>query len=237
MNTKALTTPRPRRRLVARPAFALLIWSLVMATPAAAEALTYQWRLQGFAGRIAGVVVPNHGRGELRTDRRGDGSRTTELQITSPDSARGEFFLYGSESRADGTAAEAWSSYRWRGEERNKRERVETADVVDIASGIQMIRDRRPQQSVSMRIWSDGKVYPVVVSRVGTERIAVPAGSFQAEHYRVRGVRRGNDRYWKGGLDLWLARDAVATPVRIQVERGLANVRLDLLPAATAQRR
>jgi hypothetical protein len=83
-----------------------------------------------------------------------------------------------------------------------------------------------------MRIWSDGKVYPVVVRRVGVERVTVPAGSFETEHYRVRGVRAGDARYWKGGLDLWLARDETATPVRIQVERGLANVRLELLPGS-----
>ena len=218
------------RRPSLRTALAVAFFSVAAATPAAAEALTYQWRLQGFAGRIAGMVLPNQGRGELRTQRLDGGRRSTELEITSPASAQGEYFLYGSESHADGSAAVAWSSYRWRGEEKSKRDRVETDDVVDVAGGIQLIRDRKPTAPMTMRIWSDGKVYPVVVKRVGTERVAVPAGSFHADHYRVRGVRRGDERYWKGGLDLWLARDDRATPVRIQVERGLANVRLELLP-------
>ena len=34
---------------------------------------------------------------------------------------------------------------------------------------------------------------------------------------------------YAGGLDIWLAKDEAATPVRIQVERGFANVRLELL--------
>ena len=213
-----------------RALLAVLFFSVAAATPAAAEALTYEWHLRGFAGRLAGVVLPNQGKGELRILRGEGGRRTAELEITSSASAKGEYFLYGSESHPDGSAAVAWSAYRWRGEEKSKRERVETSDVVDIAAGIQLIRERKPTSPMSLRIWSDGKVYPVVVKRVGSERVAVPAGSYQADHYRVRGVRQEGQRYWKGGLDLWLAQDATATPVRIQVERGLANVRLDLVP-------
>jgi hypothetical protein len=217
------------RRPTLRTAVAVAVFSVAAATPAAAEALTYRWQLQGVAGRLAGIVLPSHGNGELRTQHAG-GRRTTELEITSPSSRRGEYFLYGSESHADGSAAVAWSSYRWRGEEKSKRERVELPDVVDIAAGIQRIRERKPSSPLSMRIWSDGKVYPVVVRYVGAERVAVPAGTYQADHYRVRGVRVEGERFWKGGLDLWLARDQGATPVRIKVERGLANVRLDLVP-------
>jgi hypothetical protein len=45
----------------------------------------------------------------------------------------------------------------------------------------------------------------------------------------VRGQRIAGERFWKGGMDLWLAQDEARTPVRIQVERGFANVRLDLV--------
>ena len=161
-----------------------------------------------------------------------EGGRITELEITSPEAGRGEFFRYGGELRADGTTAQAWSSYRWRGQEKSHRDPVAEEGVVDVASGIHLIRARRPTSPLRLRIWSDGRVYPVVVQRAGTERVAVPAGSFLADHYRIRGVRTAGERFWKGGLDLWLAKDDAATPVRIQVERGFANVRLDLLPGA-----
>jgi hypothetical protein len=217
------------RRPPLRAAAAVLVLSAASVTPAAAEALVYNWRLQGVAGVLAGIMLPNNGRGELRTTQE-NGKRTTELEITSPQSERGEYFLYGAESNADGSAAVAWSSYRWRDEEKSKRERVEVAGVVDVASGIQRIREQQPQREMAMRIWSDGKVYPVVVRRVGSENVTVPAGRYQTDHYRVRGVKRDGERFWKGHLDVWLARDQQATPVRIQVERGLANVRLELVP-------
>jgi Protein of unknown function (DUF3108) len=221
-------TPRLARAILA----VALLLPLVGAAPAqAVESLDYHWSLKGLIGRLAGVVVPHEGRGQLRS-RPNEGGRITELEITSPDAGRGEFFRYGGEMRADGTTAQAWSSYRWRGQEKSHRDPVAEEGVVDVASGIHLIRSRRPTSPLRLRIWSDGRVYPVVVQKAGTERIAVPAGSFLADHYRIRGVRIAGERFWKGGLDLWLARDDAATPVRIQVERGFANVRLDLLPGA-----
>ena len=208
---------------------------LLGAAPAGAvESLDYHWSLRGFLGRLAGVVVPHEGRGQLRS-KPNEGGRITELEITSAEAGRGEFFRYGGEMRADGTTTQAWSSYRWRGEEKSHRDPVSEAGVVDVASGIHLIRQRRPTQPMRMRIWSDGHVYPVVVERVGTEVRKVPAGTFNATHYRVRGVRTG-ERFWKGGLDLWLAQDEAATPVSIQVERGFANVRLELLPGEAEPR-
>ena len=147
---------------------------------------------------------------------------------TAVSSKGGEYFLYGSETSADGSGV-AWSAYRWRGEEKRKRDRVRGEDVVDVAAGIRVIRERQPQGSMRMRIWSDGKTYPVLVQRVGEANVSVPAGTFRADHYRVRGVRLTGERFWKGGMDLWLAQDEERTPVRIQVERGFANVRLDLV--------
>ncbi len=191
------------RHRFARVLFAAaLLVPLAGAAPAGAiESLDYHWSLRGFLGRLAGVVVPHEGRGQLRSrpDVQNEGGRITELEITSAEAGRGEFFRYGGEMRADGTTAQAWSSYRWRGEEKSHRDPVAEAGVVDVASGIHLIRQR------------------------------LPAGSFVADHYRIRGVKTPGQRYWKGGLDLWLAKDESATPVRIQVERGFANVRLELL--------
>jgi hypothetical protein len=224
---------RHRRRFVLATGLAALLPLLIAAAPASAEQLAYRWSLRGFVGRMAGLVLPDEGRGELRTRQAGSGY-VTELEITSPQSGKGEFFLYGSETRADGSTAEAWSAYRWRDKEKDKREQVDTLDVVDVAAGIRLIRDRQPQSSLRMRIWSDGRIYPVVVQRVATENVKVPAGAFRADHYRVRGLRISGERFWKGGLDLWLAQDEERTPVAIQVERGFANVRLELLPVGQA---
>ena len=172
-------------------------------------------------------MLPDEGRGELRTES-ANGSHRTELEITSPEEQRRRVLPLRLRDRPDGSGV-AWSSYRWRGEEKSKRERVRGEDVVDVAAG-DPPHPRAPAAAQhALRIWSDGKVYPVLVSRVAAESMTVPAGTFRADHYRVRGQRISGERFWKGGMDLWLAQDEARTPVRIQVERGFANVRLDLV--------
>ncbi|HVS03090.1 MAG TPA: DUF3108 domain-containing protein [Thermoanaerobaculia bacterium] len=212
---------------------ALLAGLLLLPAPAAAqrqaETLRYHWSLRGLLGRVAGLVLPGEGRGELRRSPEAGGT-VTELEITSPQGGDGEFYLYGSRTDAAGETQEAWTSYRYRNKEKSRWEEVEQGDVVDIAAGIQRIRHQRPKGSLRLRIWSDGKVYPVVVRRVGEESITVPAGTYATTHYKVQGVQLPGERLWKGGLDLWLADDAAATPVQIKVERGWANVRLELVP-------
>jgi hypothetical protein len=225
----------PLHRRSALSALCLVVLVSLFPRPAAAtESLTYRWALKGFIGRLARIALPGTGRGELRSHPN-DGGRVTELEITSPESNRGEYFLYGGETRANGTTALAWSSYRWNGRESNKRDKVEEAGVVDLASGIHLIRERQPAGSMRLRIWSDGKVYPVLVQRAGVEELTVPAGTFNTNHFKVRGLHIEGEHYWKGGLDIWLAQDAQATPVQIQVERGFAHVQLELMPTQTAR--
>jgi hypothetical protein len=191
------------------------------------ESLHYQWRLRGFMGRLASVVLPSNGEAELRSRPLGSGRTVTELEITSSQAAAGEHFLYGARTDNGGRTQEAWSSYKWRDREKSDRQRVDEEGVVDIASGILLIRQQRPEV-LTLRIWSDGRVYPVVVRAAGEETLRVPAGEFRVQRYEVRGVRAPGSRYWSGGMDLWLAKDAAATPVQIQVTRGWANVLLEL---------
>jgi hypothetical protein len=218
----AATAPPPAAANPAAPA--------ARTQPAQGEKLQYRWRLKGLMGRLATAVLPGAGDAELRSYGLGKGRTVTELEITSPEAASGEHFLYGAETGPGWRTREAWSSYQWRERQKSERQLVHDEGVVDIASAILLVRASLPQHT-TMRIWSDGRIYPVVVRRVGIERVRVPAGEFQAVRYEVRGIQVPGQRVWKGGLDLWLAEDEVATPVQIQVSRGWANVLLELTPA------
>ena len=48
-------------------------------------------------------------------------------------------------------------------------------------------------------------------------------------HYAVRGRNITGERHWKGSLDLWLALDTAATPLRIEVARSFSKVELRLI--------
>jgi len=80
-----------------------------------------------------------------------------------------------------------------------------------------------------MEIWSDGKLYPVLVSPVGPENRKIGGRSVPTLHYSIRPVSRPERRVWKGELDLWFARDSQATPVEMLVASSPARVRLELV--------
>lgn len=197
--------------------------------PQQAEEFQYRWQLRNFIGSLAGLFLPNQGEGSLTFRKDGNGRLTSELTITST-AAQGEYFRYGSEvDTRTLQPIRAWSAYSWRGETKTKSEPIEQQGVLDVASGIYSIRQDPPVKARRMEIWSDGKIYPVVVIPLGNETRKMQGGKKVAvRHYSIRGVEVPNRRKWKGKLDLWLARDAVATPVEIQISRNLADVHMEL---------
>ena len=192
------------------------------------EEFRYRWQLRNFVGSVAGLFLPNQGVGEL-TFKRTNGHLRSELMITSGASRQGEYFKYGSEVEISTLQpVRAWSSYSWRGESKHKSSEIEQAGVLDVASGIYAIRNDPPQKSRRMEIWSDGKIYPVVVIPLGTETRKIGSRKLDVRHYSIRGIDLPGRRRWKGRLDLWLAKDETATPVEILISRNLADVRLEL---------
>lgn len=198
-----------------------------MSTPKV-ERIEYRWRLGRFLGVIASIFLPRTGEGLLTVETAADNTVKSELLITASKDAAGDYFRYGSVvDRSTGTTLRAWSSYRWRGEIREKSGDVGTPGVVDIASGIDILRRDPPRAPRRMEIWSDGKVYPVLVQPLGDEVRIVGGRRVLARHLSIRGVDGPTKHRWTGRLDLWLARDAAATPVAISIERRGAAIQLE----------
>ncbi|HYU35941.1 MAG TPA: DUF3108 domain-containing protein [Thermoanaerobaculia bacterium] len=192
------------------------------------EQFQYRWQLKNFLGVVAGLFLPNQGEGSL-TFKTTNGHLRSELMITSSASRQGEYFRYGSEiDKATLQPIRAWSAYSWRGESKSKIEDIGKQGVLDVAAGIFAIRRNPPEKSRRMEIWSDGKIYPVVVIPRGTELRKLSDRSVYARHFSIRGVEVPGTRRWKGKMDLWLARDGAATPVEIVISRNLADVRMEL---------
>lgn len=194
------------------------------------EEFQYRWQLRNFMGNLAGLFLPNQGEGLLTFKSDKNGRLRSELTITSSTTRNGEYFRYGSEiDTRTLQPIRAWSAYSWRGETKSKSSAIEQDGVLDIASGIYSIRQDPPTKTRRMEIWSDGKVYPVVVIPLGTETRKLSGGrKVEVGHYSIRGVDAPGRRKWKGKLDLWLARDEAATPVEIVISRNLADVHMEL---------
>lgn len=210
----------------------LVLALLVPAAGAAAgddERFVYRWELKKLASLVGGILVPGKGEGLLTFERRGENRLLSELLITSEHSDEGEFWRYGAEiDRRAGRTLKAWSSYLWRGESKSESAEIDQSGVIDIASGIFQIRRDLPEKPVRMRIWSDGKIYPVLVVPKGEAMRTVPGARVEARHYRIQGLDIPGERKWKGHMDLWLAKDADNTPIEIRFDRSMVGVHLKL---------
>ncbi|HEX9945075.1 MAG TPA: DUF3108 domain-containing protein [Thermoanaerobaculia bacterium] len=194
------------------------------------EEFQYRWQLRNFMGNLASLFLPHQGEGSLtfKTDR--NGRLRSELTITSSATRQGEYFRYGSELDVRTLQPiRAWSAYSWRGETKSKSEPIAQDGVLDVASGIYAIRQDPPEKTRRMEIWSDGKIYPVVVIPLGLDTRKTRDGKvMQVRRYSIRGIEVPGRRKWKGKLDLWLARDEASTPVEIVISRNLADVHMEL---------
>lgn len=194
------------------------------------EALDYRWRLGGYKGFLARLVVPGSGDAVLRTTRVDAGRFVHELHITSPRSRQGEFWLYGSavEGAGCGRVTSAWTRQLFRGREKERRAEIEEEGVLDIPSCICRLRRDPPRDGLVTRIWSDGKIYPIEVSRPVAGETLFGGRSIPTETYTVSGLRRPDERVWKGRLVLVLALDDERTPLEIDLVQPGVAVRLDL---------
>jgi hypothetical protein len=221
-----------RHVLVAGVLAGLLVapWGAAGQGRALNEEFQYRWQLRNLIGTIAGLFLPRQGEGSLSFKTDPNGRLRSELTITSGLAQQGEYFRYGSEiDTRTLQPIRAWSSYSWRGETKSKSAPIEQEGVLDVASGIYAIRQDPPEKPRRMEIWSDGKIYPVVVIPLGFESRKLQGGKkIKVRRYSIRGVDMPGRRMWKGRLDLWLAQDEDATPVEIVISRNLADVHMEL---------
>lgn len=196
------------------------------------EVLTYGWELKGALSFLAGLFLPDSGTGVLTTELPAGDTARSQLRIVSEQSASDEFWLYGAEiDPTSGQTKEVWSAYKWRGKESSKRETLTDKGVIDVVSGIYGLRRDPPHSPRRLEIWSDGRMYPVIILPGPERQIGVCGRRVDVRPYTIQGLDLPDRRHWKGRLEIWLAADAQATPVRIVVDRGWARVRLDLREA------
>ncbi|MBV8203365.1 MAG: DUF3108 domain-containing protein [Acidobacteria bacterium] len=227
------------RKLTAAAGMACLFLLLPPGRPATAqggdEDFHYRWHLGNVVGTVLGLFFPRQGDGELAFKMQKDGHLRGELLITSPESRQGEYWRYGSEIDPQTMQPiRAWSSFFWRGRSKSTKDEIEEKGVFDISCAIYTLRHEPFQKPRDMEIWSDGKIYPVTVVPMGDEVRLIADKKVETRHYAIRGRDLPDRRKWTAKVDFWLAKDAVATPVEIQISRRLADVRLELRRPAAA---
>ena len=94
--------------------------------------------------------------------------RSYALLITSNEVEDASFFRYEAEIEpASGRTIAARSSQLWEGKRKDKSSPIVGEGTVDVASAIHLLRRTLPEAPKELEIWSDGKLYPVLVQPLG----------------------------------------------------------------------
>ncbi len=196
------------------------------------EVLRYGWGLGGFKGTLVRLILPGRGDAVLRTGRNGTGHLVSELNISSPRSRHGDFQRYGAEIGSHAGAPEtrkAWTTQMFRGKNREKEADLVGQDAVDIASCIWRLRSDPSFGAGEARLWSSGKFYPIEISVAGRGWGTLDGERVGTKSFLIRGIRRPDERFWKGRVELVLAEDKDSTPLEIVLRQEGVKVRLALL--------
>ena len=193
------------------------------------ERLVYRWKVEGFKGLILRLVAPSRGEGSLTTVLNDEGQFETELHMSAKSRRKGDFWRYGSSfDEQAGRSLRAWTAQKIGDKARDREADLEDDDVIDLASGILLVRRNPPKQRRKMRIWSNGKLYPVIIEPHGVGRAEFRGQETRVRRYSISGYRVPGEREWKGGLELVLADDESATPVEMFVLNKGVRARLEL---------
>ena len=201
--------------------------SLPQSDPVAAEveAFPFRWKLGGFLGALAGLFVPRSGDALLSFTPTGDERIAIEMRITSP-GRDGEYFRYAAEvDVASGSTTAVHSESRFRDKTRNRDQSFSDGDVIDFASVFYRLRWHPPREPAELRIWSDGKIYPVTVGPLGTERLRVGDDEIDVRGYSVRPIVVKGEAKFNEAFSVYFALDERSQPVAIDGKRGWIKVR------------
>ncbi len=225
--------------------------------PEHVEEFRYSWRLRGGLRFIAGLILPTAGTGNLRTTYpvAGEHDVRSALLITAPGGRADGFYEY--ESQIDDRGAKTlmtYHGYEWGRKSRHERtvfdyvkglarmwkqtpETVEnrvkklppnSGELRDILTAIYFMRQNATSITLPMRtsVYSDGKEYPVIFRSAGHRTFVIDGRVTQALGFEI--VDAPGGRKWQGGVKVWLSDDERRIPFRIEIQRSIASVQLDL---------
>ncbi len=221
------------------------------------EEFEYSWRLRGALSWIASLKFPTSGVGELKTvPLPASGSIQSELLITTP-AGRDGFYLYRSEiDPATNATLVSYNGYEWGEKKKSERTlfdyvkrllRIRKQDkddvrnevlplpgnaraMKDVLTSIYYLRQNADTLKGPVRfdVFSDGKIYPVVFTPEPGSVLDVNGQKMSSRVFVITAAP-GQSKKFPGRVKVWLSTDARAVPLRIEVQRSLAALQLDLV--------
>ena len=196
-----------------------------------AEVINFTWKIEGFHGFVARLfrLVPTSGEGVLEVVPAGPGRVVCQFRATSHQESADDHWTYRVEVNLDEEKTE-WVSDSWhfRGRHKEKEYDLSSESAIEIISGLHLMRLSPPTEPERVTAWSDGKVYPVMITPHGLEQREVNGRLRILRHFSITGIREKGQGFFKAQGHIYLADDEEATPVEIHYRRKGARLRLTL---------
>lgn len=199
------------------------------------EVLVYRWRIEGVQRFLARLfdLVPTKGDGYLTTRVDSEGRLMHEFKATSEQAGASDHWTY--QTLVDPEAAKTLrvqETYRYRNKRREKTFELQQRQVIDVLSGLHLLRRSPAEELQRTTIWSGGKVYPVAVMVNRSSMRTVGDREVRVRHLMIRGIREPGQRRWRGQAEVWLTEDRRALPVELLYRQRFGRVRLILAESA-----
>ncbi|HVR43299.1 MAG TPA: DUF3108 domain-containing protein [Thermoanaerobaculia bacterium] len=218
------------------------------------EEFRYSWRLRGILSWFAGLRFPVSGTGALKNSPAAGNRLESELVIRGKTRGDGQYVYRSEIDRDRATTLMTYHGYEWEGRRRSEQTRFDYADrtastrkereegkvetkvrdipareMRDVLTGIHFLRRNAGtfDRSVTSEIYSDGSIYPVVFRRIGARTITFQGAELPATLFEITAAP-GDQERWPGGVRVWLSPDERRVPYRIEIQRSLASLRLEL---------
>lgn len=204
--------------------------SLLAADAPPSEVLVYRWQLKGFIGRLARIFIPGKGEGTIINQPEGEHRLHSEFRITSAGAEKEEFWSYGSLiDRVRLRPLKSWNESHYRDRDRRRETEFDELGVIDIPTGIHLLRKAPPSTPTRLLLWTDGRIYPALFQSHGEEWHRFENRKVLVQASSVVGLNEPGQRHWEGRLDLWTTADERAIPIEIIFRRDGAKVALTLV--------
>lgn len=219
------------------------------------EEYRYNWKLRGGLAWIAGLRFPTSGIGALRYRSPSPSVVESELTITSPED-RSAYYKYQSHiDEASDRTLMSYTEYAFGKKHRSERTWFDYARRVarvhktsykrppedktksiqsdrlfrDVLTMIHHIRQNgtKVRGTVRAELFSDGKFYSVVFRPIGVKTFSIGGRPVSARGYEITAAP-DQEKRWSGGVNLWVSNDAARVPIKIEIERNLASLQLEL---------
>ena len=185
--------------------------------------------MEGLQGVVARVLpfIPASGEAILSVIPQDGSTVDLSFRATSRDTSDGEYWSYTARFDPDARCTlQVVESSRFRGRSKRREHDLRGKEVIDLLSGLHLIRLDLPRSRQDGMLWANRRLYPVSLQPSGPETREIGGVRRDLLRFVVCGRRQAEHRYWKESAEVWVTAEAPNLPIQMLFKQRFGRVRL-----------